>query len=114
MRPAPTGADLVTWLGDDEADATRAEAVVQIVTASASAYTRGQGFVDNTVTEGLWAVIVVAAGRAFDNPAGDSQGTDTGGPYTVQRVGTPFTSWTPLELAVLNDLRVRTNRPKVI
>jgi hypothetical protein len=113
MRAAPTGADLVAWLG--AADEAKAEATIAVVSAAAKSYTRGHGFEDDgTVTEGLWAAIVVAAGRAYGNPEADEQHTETAGPFSVQRIGTPFTAWTAMELAVLNDLRVRTNRPSAV
>jgi hypothetical protein len=111
MKPLPGGNDLIAWLG--YGDQAHADAVVGLVTQAARSYTRGNGFDgEGNCTEGVYAVIITASARAFDNPEADQSKQVTTGPFAQQRVQTPFTSWTPLERMILDGLRVTTNRPR--
>ena len=60
--------DLDRFLGGfDQATEEQAEAVVEMVTAFARAYTRGRGFTDGDPNEAVSAVIVTASARLFRN-----------------------------------------------
>lgn len=100
---APTSFDLAEFIGRD-VDAVQANAVIAVVTALASSYTRGQGF-DDGVPDDLRAVILTASARRL---------ADTSGIVEQQRMG-PFAvtyqpnggGWSTSELATLNRYRQR-------
>ncbi len=113
MPALPSPAEVATFAGwgGDASTETRAAAHIAVVAAAAKAYTRGIGVNGEDWDAGLCAVIMLATARLLNNPDGDQQLTRTQGPFTESRTATPFTSWSLVELGILNDLRRRTNRP---
>lgn len=101
---APTAEHLGALLGR-EVDAGQAAAVLGIISAMASAYTRGQGFVDGEPSNDVRAVILAASARLLTEPSQIVAGEDMG-PFTVQ-YRSAFDGWTVAELAVLDRYRVR-------
>lgn len=100
---APTASDLSALLG--EVDSGQATAVLGVITALASAYTRGQGFTDGEPNNDVRAVILTASARLLSEPSQIVAGEDMG-PFAIQyRSG--FDCWTVAELAVLDRYRVR-------
>ena len=96
--------DVVDRLTDDRSPSP-AENVIPIVTALATAYTRGRGFdEDGEPNDELAAVVMTAAARLAAN------GSQLGMRKKVDDVEyewrTGFTGWTLAELAVLNRYRV--------
>ena len=113
MAAIPSGAEVAAfagWPGDSEME-SRAASHVPVIAAAAQAYTRGIGFNGDQVDDPVRAVIMLAAARMLENPAGDTMVTTTQGPFSQQRQTAGFTSWSAVELMILNDLRRRTNRP---
>lgn len=101
---APTASDLETFVGNP-LNAAQATAVIQVVTAMASAYTRGQGFTDGEPNSDIWAVILSAAARLI---ADTSQITneETMGPFRVT-YNDHTAQWSTSERYVLNRYRAR-------
>ena len=105
----PTVSDLTDMIGR-EVNAEQAEAVLKIVTAMASAYTRGNGFLSGmhtveTVKPDLEAVVLSAAARLLSDPTQNLAG-ETMGPFGKTYRG-GFTGWSVAELFVLNRYRER-------
>lgn len=101
---APTVSDLTAFVGR-EVDEGQAGAVIQVVTALASSYTRGNGFAAGVPHDDVRAAILSASARLL---ADTSQITDeqTMGPFRVTyRDG--FDGWSTAELAALNRYRQR-------
>lgn len=101
---APTVSDIAGLLGRD-VDSAQGVAVLSIVTAMVSEYTRGQGFTNGVPTDGLRAVILSASLRLLANPRGLLI-DETEGPSAVS-YRSAFAGWTVAELYVLNNYRVR-------
>lgn len=80
-------------------------AVLQVVTAMASAYTRGAGFTNGVPNAEIRAVILAASARLLSNPRGLLM-DETEGPAAVS-YRSAFTGWTVAESFVLNRYRVR-------
>jgi hypothetical protein len=99
----PTGYDVAAFLGapDDIALAETAGQHVDIITAMARSYVRGNGFGDGTVGADIAAVIVTATARLLANPEQIDQQV---GPLAV-RGG--FAGWNLAETLVLNAYRGR-------
>lgn len=66
---APTAADLETLLGST-VNAEQATAVLSIITALASSWTRGGGFTAGVPADDIRAVILSAAARLLSNATG--------------------------------------------
>lgn len=99
---APTASDLATLMGT-EVDSGQATAVIGIVTAMASAYTRGLGFTAGEPDSDVRAVILTASARLLRNPS--ALAAESMGPFAITH-GPEF-GWTTAELSVLNRYRVR-------
>lgn len=103
----PTGLDVVVFLGRSGDPPLQALATehVRLVTAFCRAYTRDQGFDEETeeIAEDLRAVIVAATARLVVNPAQVLRESADG--YDV--LGS-FNGWSLPELIVLNGYRTRT------
>lgn len=99
----PSGSDVAAFLGqgDDENLIALAEQHVDIITAMARAYTRGQGFVDGDPNDEIAAVITTATARLIANP---EQIPTTTGSVTVNG---GFSGWSLAETFVLNRYRKR-------
>jgi hypothetical protein len=76
-----------------------------VVTAMASAYTRGQGFTAGVPNNEIRAVILSAAARFLANPRGLLL-SETVGPEQIE-FRSAFTGWTTGELYVLDRYRVK-------
>ncbi len=102
---AYTATDLAAHLQTD-VDTATAVLALKVATDVVFTYTRGQGF--NAVTgqpgDDLAAVVLLAAGRIYTNPAATEMTTVDD--YTVRYAA--FNGWTLPELAVLNTYRRRT------
>ena len=98
---AVTAADVAAFLGQgsDPTVVALAGEHVPIITAMASAYTRGVGFTDGTPNEEIAAVITTATARLVAHPTQIEQ--RIGETYT--RAG--FSGWTLAETFVLNRYR---------
>lgn len=98
----PTAQEVADFLGrgDDEATVAAAGETLPIITAMASAYTRGKGFSDGQPNAEIDAVITVATARLMANP--DQLDYSVGG---VRMAG--FRGWSLAELFVLNRYRRR-------
>lgn len=79
-------------------------ACLQVVTAMAAAYTRGQGFTGGVPNDEISAVILSASARLLSNPSGLAY-SETEGPSSVSYHGA-FTGWTVAETFVLQRYRV--------
>lgn len=101
---APTATDLGALMGR-AVNSEQATAVLSIVTAMASAYTRGQGFTAGVPNGEIRAVILTAAARLASNTSGLLR-DEAEGPSSVS-YRSAFTGWTTAELYVLNRYRVR-------
>jgi hypothetical protein len=68
--PSVTPDDLAQYLAKNFTGVQydQAEAVINVVTAEVSAWTRGNGFVDGMPNSELWSVILGSASRRFSNP----------------------------------------------
>ncbi|ADG80471.1 putative protein OS=Tsukamurella paurometabola (strain ATCC 8368 / DSM / CCUG 35730 /CIP 100753 / JCM 10117 / KCTC 9821 / NBRC 16120 / NCIMB 702349/ NCTC 13040) OX=521096 GN=Tpau_3899 PE=4 SV=1 [Tsukamurella paurometabola] len=96
---AVTGAAVAAFLGQgDEQTVALAEEHARIVTAQASAYTRGKGFVDGEPNDEIASVIVTAAARLAAHP--EQIFTSVG---NVNLRGS--TGWTVTERIVLDRYR---------
>lgn len=103
---APTGAEVVTWLGlTGQGHTARAEAMIPEVTAFARAYTRGRGFGPNgTMAAEISAVILTVTARAMTNPDGLGKTTITG-PFTETMAG--WQGFNLMERLTLDRYRVK-------
>ena len=99
---APTSTDLGALLGRT-VSSEQGEAVLQVVTAMASAHTRGVGFADGEPNPEIRAVILAASARMISNPAGIR--AETVGPESVSY--STFVGFTVGELVVLDRYRVK-------
>lgn len=99
----PTPQDVAAFLGqgDDETVIALAGEHLPIITAMASAYTRGVGFTEGEPNEELSAVITTATARLMGNPDQLQ--------YKVGNISfqTGFRGWTLAEAFVLNRYRKR-------
>lgn len=102
--PAPTYLDLGALLGRTVSP-EQGNAVIEIVTSLARAYTRGQGFDDGLPNDELRAVILSAACRMIANPRGIDL-AESVGPQSVSFRGA-FTGWSVAETFTLNRYRKR-------
>lgn len=102
---APTVIDLGAFVGR-ELNADQAAAVIQVVTAMASAYTRGRGFTAGEPnSDDVRAVILSASARLLADTSQITADRQMG-PFRVSyRAG--FDGWSTAELAVLNRYRER-------
>lgn len=96
-----TGQDVADFIGqgDDQSVVALAGQHLQIITAMAQAYTRGNGFEDGHPNDDVAAVLVTATARLMGNPD-----------QTNYRVGnisyqSHFQGWTLAETFVLNRYR---------
>lgn len=80
-------------------------AVLLIITAMASSYTRGEGFTHGVPAEAIRAVILTASARLIANARGLLL-TESVGPEHIE-FRSAFNGWTTGELLVLNRYRVR-------
>ena len=100
--PAPTSDDLTALIGKS-VNEEQADAVIAVVTAMASSYTRGQGFTNAQPQTDLRAVILSASVRLLRDRGVESEAM---GPFQVSyRSG--FEGWSVAELVVLNRYRER-------
>ncbi len=101
---AYTAADLAAHLQTD-VDTATAMLALKVAADVAHTYTRGAGFDPITGAPGddLAAVVLMAAGRIYVNPAHTQQ--ETIDDYTVRYAG--FTGWSLPELAILHTYRRR-------
>lgn len=102
--PAINGDHLAEFIGRDPG--YRGEAVLQIITAMAKSYTRGEGFnAAGHPNEDVHAVILTASARLLRDPS-QSISAESMGPFSISyRQG--FDGWSVAELAVLNRYRAR-------
>lgn len=101
---APT-ADLQTLLGSTVSQ-EQATAVLAIITAMASSYTRGQGFTAAGMpNDEIRAVILTASARLISNATGLTF-SEVEGPSQIEYTSA-FSGWTVGELFVLNRFRRR-------
>jgi hypothetical protein len=105
---APTSADLALFVGagvNTEVNTDQATAIISVITALASAYTRGEGFVAGEPNSDVRAAILTAAARLLRDPS-QIVSNEAMGPFSVTyRAG--FDGWSTSELAALNRYRVR-------
>lgn len=99
---APTVADLGSFTGR-ELSADQANAVLSVVTAMASAYTRGQGFTDGVPNGDVRAAILSAAARLVADPVQITD-SESMGPFRVS-YAEHSAQWSTAELYVLNRYR---------
>ncbi len=99
----PNGQHVAAFLGagEDPDLIARCEQAVPVVSAFATAYTRGAGFVSGTPAADLDAVITAATARLVANP--EQIVTTVGGVTT----GAGFSGWSLAESFVLNRYRKR-------
>jgi hypothetical protein len=102
---APTGADLTAFVGR-EINAEQATAVLGVVIALASSYTRGKGFTGGEPTADIAAVILTAAARLIADP-GQITDEQVLGPFRVSYNTGHTAQWSTAELFVLNRYRER-------
>lgn len=100
---APTASELGAFVGT-ELNADQANAVISVVTAMASAYTRGRGFTEGEPNNDVRAVILSAAARLVTDPSQITTDRQMG-PFRVSY--RPFEGWSMAELYVLNRYRER-------
>lgn len=102
---APIENDLAAFVGR-EIDAGQATAVLGVVSAMASSYTRGQGFTAGEPNSDVRAVILSASARLL---ADTSQivASEQMGPFVTQYAGDHTVQWSTAELSVLNRYRLR-------
>lgn len=101
---APTVDDLGALLGRQVSE-EQGLTCLQVVTAMASAYTRGAGFTAGVPNDEIRAVILSASARLLSNPSGLAY-DETEGPSSVS-YRSAFNGWTAAELFVLNRFRVQ-------
>jgi hypothetical protein len=83
------------------------EQIVDVVTALAQGYTRGQGFDGVTPRPDVAAVILSASARlAVNTPNAQAETYEVNGPDAFRHNGSPV-MWSTAELSVLNRYRVR-------
>ena len=102
---APNPDDLSAFMDRHQVDWDQAEAALTIVSAMASAYTRGRGFVDGVPGDDVRAVILSAAARLLTDPGQITERQEMG-PFRVAYADHTV-SWSTAELSVLNRYRVR-------
>ena len=100
---APTVSDLGALTGRT-VSSEQGTAVLSIVTAMASAYTRGQGFTAGVPNGEIRAVILTASARLISNTTGLLY-DELEGPSQIS-YRSAFSGWTVAELFVLNRYRV--------
>lgn len=101
---APTADDLSAFIGQT-VNADQADAVISVVAALASAYTRGKGFTAGEPDNAVRAVILSASARLIADTSQIKSGEQMG-PFQVSyRAG--FDGWSTAELATLNRYRER-------
>lgn len=103
--PGPDASDLTEFTGRT-IDATQGDAVIQVVTALASSYTRGRGFVGGEPAADLRAVILSASARYIVDPS-QMVSQNSLGPFSVSYHDGAQGGWTVAEKFVLNRYRVR-------
>lgn len=101
---APTVSDLAGLIGV-AVDSTQGAAVLSIVTAMVSEYTRGEGFTAGVPNSGLRAVVLSASCRLISNARG-LLFDEAEGPSSVS-YRSAFNGFTTAELFVLNRYRKR-------
>lgn len=103
---APSVDELLDFTGRP-VDAAQAEAVLDVVTALARAYTRGQGFTAGEPNADVGAVILSASARLLTNPTGVA--SESMGPFATQyaQYGGAGFSWTVTEKYALDRYRVK-------
>jgi hypothetical protein len=101
---APTASELGAFVGR-EVNAEQADAVISVVTAQASAYTRGQGFTDGEPNTDVRAVILSASARLITDATQITSQRQMG-PFSVA-YRTGFDGWSTSELYTLNRYRQR-------
>ncbi|BCO71430.1 hypothetical protein [Mycobacterium intracellulare] len=101
---APQVSDLAALTGTAISQEQGA-AVLTIITAMASAYTRGQGFTAGVPNDEIRAVILTASARLVSNATGLTY-SETEGPSAIE-YSSAFSGWTLGELFVLNRYRRR-------
>lgn len=101
---APQVSDLAALTGTAVSQEQGA-AVLSIVSAMASAYTRGQGFTAGVPNDEVRAVILTASARLISNATGLLY-NEVEGPSQIQ-YSSAFSGWTVGELFVLNRYRTR-------
>lgn len=88
-----------------ELNAVQADAVIQVIMASAAAYTRGRGFKDGEPGSDIWSVVLSASARLLTDTSQITADRQMG-PFSVSyRAG--FDGWSTAELYVLNRYRER-------
>ena len=102
---APVAAGLLVLLPFQTVDTAQATAVLEIVAAFASSYTRGQGFTDGVPKSDGPAAILICAARLVTHPRQVGL-TEVKGPESYQLYHAPV-AWSLAELAVLNRYRER-------
>lgn len=100
---APTASELGAFVGR-EVNGDQAEAVIAIVSALASAYTRGRGFTGGEPGSDIRAVILAASARLLTDTS-QITAEHSMGPFSVSY--RPNNGWTAMELYVLNRYRER-------
>jgi hypothetical protein len=101
---APTYSDLGALTGRTVSQEQGA-AVLAVVTAMASAYTRGQCFTNGVPNDEIRAVILMASARLISNTTGLLY-DEVEGPSQIS-YRSAFTGWSVAELFALNRYRVR-------
>jgi hypothetical protein len=102
---APTSDDLAVFTGaGSDFNYDQAEVVIQVVTALASAYTRGQGFANGEPKTDIRAVILSASARLMVDTTQIVEENKMG-PFSITYRHTD--GWTVWELATLNRYRQR-------
>ena len=101
---APSASELGAFVGR-EVNEGQGEAVISIVSALASAYTRGRGFTDAEPGSDIRAVILSASARLITD-ASQITADRAMGPFSVS-YRTGFDGWSTAELYVLNRYRER-------
>jgi hypothetical protein len=97
----PTSADLASFVGSAVND-DQATAVLSVIVALASSYTRGGGFTAGEPNDDVRAVILSASVRLLRDPSQIVAG-ETMGPFAITyRAG--FDGWSVAELGVLKPL----------
>lgn len=101
---APQVSDLAALTGTAVSQ-DRGAAVLSIVTAMASSYTRGQGFTAGVPNDEIRAAILTASARLLSNATGLTF-SEVEGPSQIEYTSA-FSGWTVGELFVLNRFRRR-------
>lgn len=101
---APTVSDLAALTGR-AVSTEQGTAVLTIVTAMASAYTRGLGFASGVPCDEIRAVILTASARLVSNASGLLY-QESEGPSNIS-YSSAFEGWSIAELFVLDSYRVK-------